>query len=211
MNKRQRASLLVALLLLAFLVGAWCYFQWAGGNTMRMFDGSQSGADVLSNGGIIPVTDNIQNTPGELNGITQEYPETGEKIFQDYLSTAKEPLLRNENDIKKKYLPRFVLLQEIYEQKLDKLLADAARDYTANEQSKTEISQIKLIGKYYNKGRELEADCDMCFERLMGQMEDELQQAQISSKLPESIRQEYQQTKKQRRKELLQLMGKENN
>lgn len=214
MNKRQRASLLMGFMLVAFLVAAWCYFQWGAGNTLRIFDTSsnelQLGSNTKQKESRVSVNKPENSSALDDVNSVKVYPETAEQIFDKYISVENEPALANEKGIEDKYLPRFSLLQEIYEQKLNKLLADAAREYTANQPSNPKISRIKLVGKYYNRGRELEADCDMCFERLLGEMEMEFRKAQLSSDSPRKIRGDYEEIKKERRKELLRMMAEEN-
>lgn len=210
MNKRQRASLLIGFMLVVFLVAGSCYFQWGAGNTLRIFDSSSNESHLWSNTNQkesrVRVNKPENSSVSDDANSVKVYPETAEQIFDKYISVENEPVLANEKGIENKYLPRFSLLQDIYEQKLNNMLADAAREYTANQHSNAKISRIKLLGKYYNRGRELEADCDMCFERLLGELEMEFHNAQLSSDLPRKIRGEYEETKKERRKELLRLM-----
>lgn len=104
-----------------------------------------------------------------------------------------------ENNLKEKLQS----LQSEYNGRINGLVATAKKEYQQIQSGQKTESKTELAKKYVNMANGLETQCDARVYAAIAYAENQLQQYGYQSNYPEQARNVYQQTKKERRKQLL--------
>lgn len=118
--------------------------------------------------------------------------------------TDKEVALQEE--IETRYTDELTTMITDYEYKLNTMVNLAWSDYNQTLQEKSNFDPLDLAVSYISSGIELEKQCDEDFYDTLDKFESELSKNSLSSDKIEKAREEYEQKKADRKKELLKVL-----
>lgn len=143
---------------------------------------------------INPLLDIIGNDEEENNNTNIEGSDNDEEENNNSSTTSKDNPENSKDNINtnnkdsytkiiSKYNNQFELMKTDHEAKLDSLIQLGYKDYSSGE-----ISATKLANKYINEGTRLEGESDNNFNKLLKEMEKELQSEGHSTKITEDLK-----------------------
>jgi hypothetical protein len=106
--------------------------------------------------------------------------------------------------IKQKYKVRFKGMERDYQGKLKGLIGEAHQEYIAMNEGHLETSKVELAAKYLRMAKQMEKEADKQFYNALAQMEQELEDHEISTeKILQQAKLEYKQRKDNQRAALM--------
>ena len=118
-------------------------------------------------------------------------------------SGNKETVNLAQSDIENQLRQKLSALQSEYNGKLAGLIASAQKEYRQAQAGQKEVSKKELLQKYMNLADSIESQCDARVYAAIAYTENELAEYGYQSTVPEQARKIYQESKKERRKQLL--------
>lgn len=141
-----------------------------------------------------------QNAPGNAFGNASVNESTNETASTEQ-ATSNVSRDVTVDQIEAKYSPVFRHLQSEASSRLDQLVVNAKSEYRASKKNGTP-STSELVSKYTSAARKLQSAVDGAFYQLLGQMKNELSQANLSLDLVSKAQNEYESAKQTKRSEL---------
>lgn len=159
----------------------------------------------------LPEVEELKKQVSEMKGMGSGEPSQGalESPIPGVVSSVGEggtqlgSNIPSQAEIEKKLRQKLSALQGEYSGRLGGLIGSAKREYRMIEAGKSSISKRQLAEKYMGMAQGLEGQCDARVYAAIAYAENELARYGYQSSVPAQAKKTYQQTKAERRKQLL--------
>ncbi len=201
MKSSKILKITAVILLILVMAGGWIYFEFFRIDPQLEDQLQQQFGKEFFNPETLP------SNPAAINeqDLDQASPIVRaalEKLESMEQKDSNDISRQTQEEIVKRYLPRFEALEGNATSRLDALFSSGIQEYRQQKGQGT-LNKSRLAGKYIKAAGMLEKNVDASFYNTLEEMKSELQQNNLSTDIIKTISQEYDNAKLSKKKQLI--------